>query len=53
MYVKQDKHGNVVQLRIFKDRKAAIDFDWGHPHGKHPRQGLQQEYRSQSGFHPQ
>lgn len=37
LYVKLDKHGNIVQLRVFKDRHAAIDFDWGHKHGNHPK----------------
>lgn len=37
MYVKLDRDGNIVQLRIFKDRKAFIDFDWGHKHGNHPK----------------
>lgn len=23
-----------MQMRIYVDRKAAFDFDWGHPHGK-------------------
>ena len=32
IYAKLDKHGNIVQLRVFKDRKAYIDFDWGHTH---------------------
>ena len=37
MYVKLDRNGNIVQLRIFEGRKAAIDFDWGHKHGSHPK----------------
>lgn len=24
----------VEQLRIYKDRKACMDFDWGHAHGE-------------------
>ena len=36
MYVKLDRHGNIVQLRVFKNRKAVMDFDWSHKHGNHP-----------------
>lgn len=34
-YAKCSDQGNheVEQLRIYKDRKACIDFDWGHKHG--------------------
>lgn len=26
------KSGEIVQLRIYKGRKAYMDIDWGHPH---------------------
>lgn len=34
-YAKCSDKGNheIEQLRIYSDRKAAIDFDWGHQHG--------------------
>ena len=34
-YAKRSDKGNheVEQLRIYKDRRTAIDFDWGHKHG--------------------
>lgn len=33
-YAKRSDEGDheVEQLRIYKDRKASIDFDWGHGH---------------------
>lgn len=37
MYVRLDKNGNIIQLRIYEGRKATIDFDWGHQHGNHPK----------------
>lgn len=34
-YFRVDSRGKVNQLRVFVKRDAAIDFDWGHAHGKH------------------
>ena len=28
--------GEIIQLRLYKNRKAYIDFDWGHPHHEIP-----------------
>ena len=35
-YAKRSDEGGheVEQLRIYKDRKAYLDFDWGHGHGR-------------------
>ena len=49
MYVKLDKNGNIIQLRIFEDRKATIDFDWGHAHGKHPKGAVHVHYLNKEG----
>lgn len=32
VYLKKDGEGNIVQARIYKDRKPVCDFDWNHPH---------------------
>ncbi len=32
VYLKADKDGNVVQARIYNDRKPVCDFDWDHSH---------------------
>jgi len=35
-FKKSDKGGHLVeQARVYIDRKAALDFDWGHAHGEH------------------
>ena len=31
------KSGEIIQLRIYKDRKAYIDIDWTHPHEGIPK----------------
>ena len=30
---RSDLNGEIEQLRIYENRKAVIDFDWGHKHG--------------------
>lgn len=32
VYLKRDKNGEIVQARIYKDRKPVCDFDWDHLH---------------------
>lgn len=32
VYLKADKDGNIIQARIYKDRKPVCDFDWDHTH---------------------
>ena len=34
IYFWRAKNGRIIQMRVFVDRKAAIDFDWGHTHGQ-------------------
>lgn len=34
IYFWRARDGRIIQMRIFVDRKAAFDFDWGHTHGK-------------------
>lgn len=34
IYLKKDEFGRIVQMRLYVDRKAALDFDWDHGHGK-------------------
>lgn len=34
IYFWRARNGNIIQMRIFVDRKAAFDFDWGHTHGQ-------------------
>lgn len=34
---KGNKSGEIIQLRLYKNRKAFIDFDWGHPHYGAPK----------------
>ena len=49
LYVKLDRYGNIVQLRVFKNRKATIDFDWGHKHGNHPKGTVHVHILNQNG----
>ena len=32
VYLKRDAQGNIIQARIYKDRKPVCDFDWNHEH---------------------
>lgn len=32
VYFKRGHKGEIIQARIYKDRKPVCDFDWGHPH---------------------
>jgi hypothetical protein len=32
VYLKANSNGNVVQARIYRDRKPVCDFDWDHAH---------------------
>lgn len=32
MYLRIGKDGNVIQAKLYKDRKHCLDFDWGHQH---------------------
>lgn len=32
-----EKPHEIEQARIYKNRKAALDFDWGHGHGEHEK----------------
>lgn len=32
VYLKRDHNGEIVQARIYKDRKPICDFDWDHQH---------------------
>lgn len=32
VYLKRNKDGEIVQARIYKDRKPVCDFDWDHHH---------------------
>ncbi len=32
MYFKIDNNGNVIQGRLYIDRKSVLDFDWDHSH---------------------
>lgn len=32
MYFKVSKNGEVIQGRLYIDRKSVLDFDWGHTH---------------------
>lgn len=32
VYLKRNKNGEIVQTRIYKDRKPICDFDWDNPH---------------------
>lgn len=32
VYFKRSPEGDIIQARIYKDRKPVCDFDWGHPH---------------------
>lgn len=34
MYLGTNAKGEIIQLRIYEDRHASIDFDWGHSHNK-------------------
>jgi len=39
VYFKKSDKGKhyVEQARVYSNRKAALDFDWGHTHGKHQK----------------
>lgn len=39
MYLRLDKYGTPVQVRLYVDRFSAIDFDWGHDHYNNPKKG--------------
>lgn len=32
VYFKSNAQGEIIQARIYKDRKPVCDFDWDHPH---------------------
>lgn len=32
MYLRVGHDGNVIQAKLYKDRKHCLDFDWGHQH---------------------
>ena len=32
VYLKKNSQGEIVQARVYKDRKPIMDFDWDHPH---------------------
>lgn len=32
MYLRIGKDGNIIQAKLYKDRKHCLDFDWGHQH---------------------
>lgn len=32
VYFKENAKGEIIQARIYKDRKPVCDFDWDHPH---------------------
>jgi hypothetical protein len=32
VYFKINSQGEIIQARIYKDRKPVCDFDWDHPH---------------------
>lgn len=32
VYFKTDENGEIIQARIYQNRKPVCDFDWGHPH---------------------
>lgn len=32
VYFKRNKDGEIIQARIYKDRKPVCDFDWDHSH---------------------
>jgi len=39
VYFKRNDLGqhDIEQARVYHDRKAALDFDWGHAHGSHEK----------------
>lgn len=39
VYFKKSDEGSnpIEQARVYKDRKVALDFDWGHEHGTYPK----------------
>lgn len=34
IYFWRARNGRIIQMRLFVNRKASIDFDWGHTHGR-------------------
>lgn len=32
MYLRVNRDGQVIQAKLFVDRKQCVDFDWGHQH---------------------
>ncbi len=32
MYLRTGADGNIIQAKLYKDRKHCLDFDWGHAH---------------------
>ena len=32
IYFKENRNGEIIQMRIYVNRKASLDFDWGHEH---------------------
>lgn len=32
LYMKRDRNGNIIELRVYENRRATYDFDWGHAH---------------------
>jgi hypothetical protein len=32
IYLRVGKSGNVIQAKVYVDRKHSLDFDWGHEH---------------------
>ncbi len=32
IYLRVGKTGNVIQAKVYVDRKHSLDFDWGHEH---------------------
>lgn len=39
VYFRRNTDGEIIQARIYKDRKPVCDFDWGHPHtNKHSKE---------------
>lgn len=34
IYFWRARNGRIIQMRVFENRKAVMDFDWGHTHGQ-------------------
>ena len=32
IYLKKNAQGEIIQARVYKDRKPVMDLDWDHPH---------------------